>query len=361
MLLWLAKLLDSHIHGITIFNYITFRTIMATLTTLFISLALGPKVIRALRHYQVGQCVREDGPQTHLKKTGTPTMGGGLILSSLAVGVLLWGDLTNFYVWLAMLVTLGFGLIGWTDDYLKLIKKNSKGLSAKSKYIWQSLIGLAAALILYCVADTAATSQWVIPILKHHYWHLGWLFIPLAYFVMVGASNAVNLTDGLDGLAVLPVVLVGSALGVFAYVEGNANFANYLMFPYLQGVGELTVFCGALAGSGLGFLWFNAYPAEIFMGDVGSLGLGAALGIVAIILRQELLLFVMGGIFVAETLSVMLQVGYFKLSGGKRIFRMAPLHHHFELKGWPETKVIVRFWIITVVLVLLGLATLKLR
>lgn len=361
MFWWLAQLLEFHVHGITIFSYITFRAIMATLTTLLICLVLGPKVIRRLHHYQIGQFVRNDGPKSHLSKAGTPTMGGGLILSAMTVGILLWCDLTNFYVWLALLVTLGFGLIGWMDDYRKLIKRDSKGLSAKAKYFWQSVIGLGAALILYFSADSQIATQLVIPVLKNGYINLGVLLIPLAYFVLVGASNAVNLTDGLDGLAILPVVLVGGAFGVFAYVEGNAHFSQYLMFPYLPGAGELTVFCGSMVGAGLGFLWFNAYPAEIFMGDVGALGLGASLGIVAVILRQELLLFIMGGIFVAETVSVILQVGYFKLSGGRRIFRMAPLHHHFELKGWPESKVIVRFWIITVVLVLFGLATLKLR
>ncbi len=361
MLWWLAKLLESHIHGVTVFSYITFRAIMASLTSLFLCLFLGPVVIRKLHRFQVGQFVRELGPESHLSKAGTPTMGGALILISIACSIFLWGDLTNFDVWLALLVTLGFGLVGWADDYRKLIKRNSDGLPARTKYFWQSLIGLSAAVILYVMADVPASTQLLLPFFKNTYIDLGIFFIVLSYFVIVGTSNAVNLTDGLDGLALLPIVLVGAALGLFAYVEGNANFAQYLMFPYLPGVGEITVFSGALVGAGLGFLWFNAYPAEIFMGDVGSLGLGAALGIMAILVRQELVLFLMGGIFVAETLSVILQVGYFKLSGGKRIFRMAPLHHHFELKGWPEPKVIVRFWIITVVLVLFGLATLKLR
>lgn len=361
MFWWLGKVLGPHTHGLTVLNYITFRAILASLTSLFLCLFFGPTVIRKLQQFQIGQFVRDDGPESHFSKAGTPTMGGGLILVSITVSTLLWGDLSNIYVWIALLVTLGFGTIGWLDDYLKVSKKNSKGLSAKSKYLWQSMIGLLAALILYFIADTPASTQLLLPFLKNVYIDLGVGFIVLTYFVIVGSSNAVNLTDGLDGLALLPIVLVGAALGIFAYVEGNGKFAEYLMFPYLPGVGEVAVFCASLVGAGLGFLWYNAYPAEIFMGDVGSLGLGAALGIIAVLVRQELILFLMGGIFVAETLSVILQVGYFKLSGGKRIFKMAPLHHHFELKGWPEPKVIVRFWVITVVLVLFGLATLKLR
>jgi len=361
MFWWLAKIFSAHLPGAGVVSYITFRAIMASLTSLFLCLWLGPVVIRKLKQFQIGQFVRDDGPQSHLSKAGTPTMGGALILFSLSVATLLWADLSNIYIWVALIVTLGFGTIGWLDDYLKISKKNSKGLSAKSKYLWQSLVGLVAVIILYLVADKPAATQLLIPFFKNTYIDLGLFFIVLGYFVIVGTSNAVNLTDGLDGLALLPVVLVGGALGVFAYVEGNINFAEYLMFPHFPGVGEITVFCASLVGAGLGFLWYNAYPAEVFMGDVGSLGLGAALGVVAVIVGQELILFLMGGIFVAETLSVILQVGYFKLSGGKRIFRMAPLHHHFELKGWPEPKVIVRFWIITVVLVLFGLATLKLR
>ncbi|MBB72728.1 MAG: phospho-N-acetylmuramoyl-pentapeptide-transferase [Legionellales bacterium] len=360
MLVWLADHLQQYYHGFSVFHYLTLRAIFAALTALGVTILAGPMVIRKLQFYQIGQVVRDDGPQTHLSKSGTPTMGGVLILFGIAISVLLWGDLSNQYVWIVLLVTLGFGAIGFVDDYRKLIRKNSKGLPAKWKYFWQSLIGIAVALYLYFTANSIVQTELLIPFIKHYYVALGPLFIALVYFVIVGTSNAVNLTDGLDGLAILPTVLVGGALGVFAYLTGNVNYAHYLFIPYIPGAGEVGVYCAALVGAGFGFLWFNAYPAEVMMGDVGALALGAGLGTVAVIVRQELVLFVMGGIFVAETVSVILQVGYFKMTR-KRIFRMAPLHHHFELKGWPEPKVVVRFWIITVLLVLCGLATLKLR
>jgi len=360
MLLFLAEWLQRLDSGFHVFQYITFRAILGTLTALGISLLVGPGVIRRLVEHQIGQYVRDDGPQSHLSKAGTPTMGGALILVSIAVSTLLWGDLGNRFVWLVLAVTLAFGLVGGADDYLKLTRANSKGLSARSKYLGQSLIGIVAALILFATAHTPAETELIVPFFKSVHPPLGLLFIPLAYCVIVGASNAVNLTDGLDGLAILPTVLVGGALGVFAYATGHVNFSAYLGIPYVKGVGELVVFCGALVGSGLGFLWFNTYPAQVFMGDVGALALGAALGTIAVVVRQELVLFIMGGVFVVETVSVILQVASFKLTG-RRIFRMAPLHHHFELKGWPEPRVIVRFWIITVILVLVGLATLKLR
>jgi phospho-N-acetylmuramoyl-pentapeptide-transferase len=320
-------------------------------------------VIRKLTAYKIGQSVRDDGPRTHLTKAGTPTMGGALILLAIAITTLLWGDLANRFLWIVLLVTLAFGSIGWIDDYRKVVHHNPKGLSAKAKFFWQSMIGLAAAAALAWMAQsTPALSQLIVPFFKHVAYPLGAIgFIVLTYFVIVGTSNAVNLTDGLDGLAIMPTVMVGSALGIFAYVAGHAGFSKYLGLPYIPGAGELLVFCGALAGAGLGFLWFNAYPAEVFMGDVGALALGAALGTIAVIVRQEVVLFIMGGVFVAETLSVMIQVLYFKASGGKRVFRMAPLHHHYELEGWKESQVVVRFWIITMMLVLFGLSTLKLR
>jgi phospho-N-acetylmuramoyl-pentapeptide-transferase len=321
---------------------------------------LGPLVIRRLVEGQIGQAVRDDGPQSHLSKAGTPTMGGVMILISMAASTLIWGDLTNHYVWVVLGVTLGFGAIGWVDDYRKVVEKNPRGLPAKWKYFWQSVVGLGAAGILYATAASPVEISLLIPMVKGVMLPLGVFFIVLSYFVIVGSSNAVNLTDGLDGLAIMPTVLVAMGLSVFAYVSGNAVFADYLHMPFIAGTGELAVFCATIAGAGLGFLWFNTYPAQVFMGDVGSLALGAALGVVAVIVRQEIVLFIMGGIFVVETLSVILQVGSYKLTG-RRIFRMAPLHHHYELKGWPEPRVIVRFWIITVVLVLLGLATLKVR
>jgi phospho-N-acetylmuramoyl-pentapeptide-transferase len=360
MLVWLTHYLIRFYSGFRVFDYLTFRTILCTLSALLISLLVGPPMIRRLRHYRVGQNVRNDGPQTHLGKAGTPTMGGALILVSIAISTLLWGDLTNRYVWLVLLVTLSFGLIGWVDDYRKLVLKNSRGLTVRWKYFWQSVIGLSTALLLYYWARIPVETQLLVPFLKHPVWSMGLFFIPFVYFVIVGTSNAVNLTDGLDGLAILPVVMVAVGLGIFAYVSGNVKFANYLLIPYIADVGEIVVFCGAIVGAGLGFLWFNTYPAMVFMGDVGALGLGAALGVIAVLVRQELVLVLMGGVFVIETVSVILQVASFKLTG-KRIFRMAPLHHHFELKGWPEPRVIVRFWIITFVLVLCGLATLKLH
>lgn len=360
MLLWLTDYLTQYFHVFRVFEYLTFRTILGTLTALFIALLVGPAMIRYLSHYQVGQSIRDDGPQSHLSKAGTPTMGGTLILVAISVAILLWGDLTNRYIWITLLVTLGFGLIGWMDDYRKLVKKNSKGLPARWKYFWQSVVGLSAACFLYFTANSPGETQLVIPFVKNMLINLGPFYILLAYFVIVGTSNAVNLTDGLDGLAILPTVMVAAALGVFAYLTGNIDFAKYLAIPYISGAGEIVIFCGAIVGAGLGFLWFNTYPAQVFMGDIGALGLGAALGTIAVIVRQELVLILMGGIFVIETVSVILQVASFKLTG-KRIFRMAPLHHHFELKGWPEPRVIVRFWIISFVLVLCGLATLKLR
>ncbi|MFZ5842641.1 MAG: phospho-N-acetylmuramoyl-pentapeptide-transferase [Pseudomonadota bacterium] len=360
MLLWLAQYLEQYYHGFNVFGYLTLRTILGVLTSLAISLIVGPKMIDWLRHYQVGQTVRKDGPQTHLSKSGTPTMGGTLILVSIALSTLLWANLDNRFVWVVLLVTLGFGAIGFADDYIKLVRKDPKGLIARWKYFWQSVFGLAAALYLYLNAASPAETTLIIPFFKNVLIPLGAFYVLLTYFVIVGTSNAVNLTDGLDGLAIVPTVMVAGALAIFAYVTGNTVFAEYLQIPYVKGVGEVAVFCGAIVGAGLGFLWFNTYPAMVFMGDVGALALGAALGIVAVLVRQELVLFVMGGVFVMETVSVMVQVASFKLTG-RRVFRMAPIHHHFELKGWPEPRVIVRFWIITVILVLAGLATLKLR
>ncbi|TVR63498.1 MAG: phospho-N-acetylmuramoyl-pentapeptide-transferase [Candidatus Competibacteraceae bacterium] len=361
MLVLLAEWLTENFYrGFNVFQYLTLRGILGVLTALFIALLVGPFMIRRLSRYQIGQQIREDGPQSHLSKAGTPTMGGALILVAITVATLLWADPRNRYVWIVLGVTLAFGAIGWVDDYRKLILRNSKGLSARSKYFWQSCAGLAAALLLYYTAQTPVETQLLVPFFKNVALELGWLFVPLTYLVIVGSSNAVNLTDGLDGLAIVPTVMVAGALAVFCYVSGNWIFAEYLGIPFVPGVGEVLVFCGALVGAGLGFLWFNAYPAQVFMGDVGALALGAALGVIAVTVRQELVLVVMGGIFVLETISVILQVASFKLTG-RRIFRMAPLHHHFELKGWPEPRVIVRFWIITIVLVLAGLATLKLR
>lgn len=360
MLLLLAEFLTPYESVFRVFQYLTLRGILAAGTALIISLLVGPTMIHRLNFYQMGQSVRNDGPQSHLSKAGTPTMGGALLLVVIAASCLLWGDLRNPYLWLALLVTAAFGAVGWVDDYRKVVEKNSRGLPARWKYFWQSLIGLAAAVYLYVAFDTPVTTELYIPFFKDFAWSMGLLFIPLAYFVIVGASNAVNLTDGLDGLAILPTVLVGTALGIIAYLTGRVDFANYLHIPYIAGSGELAVFCGSIAGAGLGFLWFNTYPAQVFMGDVGALALGAALGTVAVIIRHEIVFFIMGGIFVMETVSVILQVASFKMTG-KRIFRMAPIHHHFELKGWPEPRVIVRFWIITVMLVLFGLATLKLR
>jgi phospho-N-acetylmuramoyl-pentapeptide-transferase len=360
MLLELADWMARHFTALHLFQYITFRTIMAALTALSMSLLLGPLLIRKLAALKAGQVVRKDGPQTHLSKAGTPTMGGVMILLSVAVSTLLWADLQNRYVWVVLAVLMCFGAIGFYDDYRKLVLKDSRGLASRWKYFWQSVFGLGAAVFLYHAAVVPAETALYVPLFKHVALPLGLFFVVVAYLMIVGFSNAVNLTDGLDGLAIMPTVLVSGALGVFAYLAGNKVFSEYLGIPSIPGAGELAVFCGALAGSGLGFLWFNTYPAQVFMGDVGALAIGAALAVIAVIVRQEIVLLIMGGVFVMETVSVMLQVASFKLTG-KRIFRMAPIHHHFELKGWPEPRVIVRFWIISVVLVLVGLATLKVR
>ncbi len=360
MLLWLGEYLQQFNSGFSVLNYLSLRAILATLTALIIALFLGPIVIRKLQENQIGQSVRDDGPKSHLSKACTPTMGGIMILLSIAISTLLWGDLSNHYVWVVLLVTMATGIVGFVDDYRKVVQKNSRGLPGRWKMFWQSVIALIAVTYLYTSAASAAETTLIIPFFKDVVIELGLFYIVLSYFVIVGTSNAVNLTDGLDGLAILPTVMVGGALGLCAYLIGNVNFAEYLLLPYIEGSGEVVIFCGALVGAGIGFLWFNTYPAQVFMGDVGSLALGAALGVLAVIVRQEILLFIMGGIFVAETVSVILQVASFKMTG-KRIFRMAPLHHHFELKGWPEPRVIVRFWVITLFLVLIGLATLKIR
>lgn len=389
MLLELAQWLAKDIRAFNVFSYITLRAVLATLTALAIALIAGPAVIRKLTAYKIGQSVRSDGPQTHLVKAGTPTMGGALILLAIGISTLLWADLTNRFVWIVLVVTLGFGAVGWVDDWRKVVHRNPKGLSAKEKYFWQSLVGgIAAVYLAFAVSAPNADKlielvmRWVasgftmelpekadliVPFFKTVSYPLGVFgFMALSYFVIVGTSNAVNLTDGLDGLAIMPAVMVASALGIFAYVTGSAVFSKYLLIPFIPGASELMVFCAALAGAGLGFLWFNAYPAQVFMGDVGALALGGALGTVAVIVRQEIVLAIMGGVFVAETLSVALQVLYFKYTKkrygeGRRILRMAPLHHHYEQKGWKETQVVVRFWIITMMLVLFGLSTLKLR
>jgi phospho-N-acetylmuramoyl-pentapeptide-transferase len=360
MLLWLTEYLTQFHSGFNVFQYLTLRTILGALTALLIALLIGPYLIRHLTLYQIGQSVRDCGPESHLSKTGTPTMGGVLILISIVVSTLCWADLTNRYLWVALIVTVLFGAIGWVDDYRKVINRDPRGLSARYKYFWQSVIGLCAAVFLYYSAASPVETELLIPFVKAVSIDLGIGFILLAYFVIVGSSNAVNLTDGLDGLAIMPTVLVAGALAIFAYAGGHSHFAEYLDIPYVPGAGELAVFCGTLVGAGLGFLWFNTYPAQVFMGDIGALALGAALGVVAVMVRQEIVLFIMAGVFVMETLSVILQVASYKLTG-KRIFRMAPLHHHYELKGWPEPRVIVRFWIITVILVLIGLASLKIR
>jgi len=360
MLLYLSDHLAQYYSGFNVFQYLTLRAILGVLTALIISFIVGPVMIRHLSFRQIGQQVRNDGPQSHLSKAGTPTMGGALILVAIAVATLLWADLGNRYIWVVLMVTLAFGAIGWVDDYKKIVYGNSRGLSAWSKYGWQSLVALAAGLYLFYTAESPAETQLIVPFFKDIALPLGAWYVLVVYFVVVGSSNAVNLTDGLDGLAILPTVLVAGALAVFAYATGNFNIAGYLGIPFIRDLGEVVVFCGAMVGAGLGFLWFNAYPAQVFMGDVGALALGAALGIVAVLARQELVFFVMAGVFVMETVSVILQVASFKLTG-RRIFRMAPLHHHFELKGWPEPRVIVRFWIVTVILVLSGLATLKIR
>lgn len=367
MLLELARFLAHEVRGFNVFNYITLRAVLATMTALIISFVVGPFMIRKLTEYKVGQSVRTDGPQTHLVKKGTPTMGGALILVAIAISTLLWADLSNRFIWVVMIVTLGFGVVGWVDDWRKVVYRNPDGLSAKEKYFWQTLVGAGAAGYLWMTAHVPAETTLIVPFFKTMVFPLSaTAFMVLSYLVIVGSSNAVNLTDGLDGLAIMPTVLVSAALAVFAYVAGHLYFSKYLGMPYVPGAGELTVFCAAMAGAGLGFLWFNAYPAEVFMGDVGALALGGALGTVAVIVRQEIVLFIMGGVFVMETLSVAIQVTYFKYTKrkygqGKRIFLMAPLHHHYEQKGWKETQVVVRFWIISMMLVLIGLASLKIR
>ena len=361
MLLTLSQWLGHDIRAFNVFGYITLRAVLAALTALLISFILGPRLIRKLTELKVGQPVRDDGPQTHLVKAGTPTMGGALILSAIAITTLLWADLTNRYVWIALFTLIGFGAIGWVDDWRKVVEKNPKGLASRWKYFWQSVIAMVVAAWLAWSAHLPAQTELIVPFFKQVVMPLGVTgFVLLTYFVIVGSSNAVNLTDGADGLAILPTVMVAGALAVFAYVAGHAVFSKYLGLPFIPGAGELVVFCAAMVGAGLAFLWFNAYPAEVFMGDVGALALGAALGVVAVIVRQEIVLFIMGGVFVAETVSVMLQVGSYKLRG-KRVFLMAPIHHHFEKKGWKETQVVVRFWIISMILVLIGLASLKLR
>ena len=383
MLLAFANWLAADVRTFNVFGYITLRTVLATMTALVISFVVGPRMIRKLTQYKIGQAVRDDGPQTHLVKAGTPTMGGALILVSIAITTLLWADLRNRFVWVVLIVSIGFGAIGWVDDYRKVVHQNPKGLPARAKFILQSVIGLAAAIYLAFSVSAPSSTQviqlffsWIasgfsmdlppkadliVPFFKTVSYPLGvWGFIVLSYCVIVGASNAVNLTDGLDGLAIMPTAMIAGALAVFAYATGRPDYSSYLLLPHIPGASELMVFCGSVVGAGLGFLWFNAYPAEVFMGDVGALALGASLGAIAIVVRQEIVLFIMGGVFVVETLSVVIQVASFKLTG-RRVFRMAPIHHHYELKGWKENQVVVRFWIITMLLVLFGLSTLKLR
>jgi phospho-N-acetylmuramoyl-pentapeptide-transferase len=389
MLLWLAQYFQQDLGPLRVFNFITFRAVFATITALTIGLCAGPAVIRKLTAMKYGQAVRTDGPQTHLKKHGTPTMGGVLLLISIGVSTLLWCDLSNRLIWPVLVVTLGFGMVGWVDDYRKVVRQDPEGMGSVEKYFWQSLVGLAAALYLaFSVSapnagkvfelffawvqsgfsmDLPPKADLIVPFFKTISYPLGvWGFIALTYCVIVGTSNAVNFTDGLDGLAIMPTILVGAALGLFAYLTGSATYSKYLFIPHIPGAGELIIFCGALAGAGLAFLWFNTHPAQVFMGDVGALALGGALGTLAVIVRQEIVLFIMGGVFVAETVSVIIQVSWFKITKkrfgvGRRVFLMAPLHHHFEQKGWKETQVVVRFWIITMMLVLVGLSTLKLR
>ncbi|MFN5700610.1 MAG: phospho-N-acetylmuramoyl-pentapeptide-transferase [Betaproteobacteria bacterium] len=393
MLLWLFQTLQTaypeELGFLRVFQYLTFRAVLAAMTALLIGIGLGPWVIRRLTELKIGQPIREYGVQAHIAKSGTPTMGGVLVLLSIAAATVLWFDWDNRFVWVVMVVTFGFGAIGWVDDWRKVVDENPEGMSSREKYFWQSVIGLLASLYLaFAVSETSFMrvlelfAVWVasgfdtdlppradllVPFFKTVSYPLGvWGFIVLTYLVIVGSSNAVNLTDGLDGLAIMPVVMVGSALGVFAYVVGNSVYSKYLLFPYIPGAGELLIFCAARAGAGLAFLWFNAHPAQVFMGDVGALALGGALGTIAVITRQEIVLAIMGGIFVVEALSVMVQVGWFKYTKrrfgvGRRILLMAPLHHHFEKKGWKETQVVVRFWIITMLLCLVGLSSLKLR
>jgi len=360
MLLMLSEYLSQFHSGFNVFQYLTLRAILGVITALGIALIVGPTMIRHLSFKQIGQVIRDDGPESHLSKAGTPTMGGALILVSIAVSTLLWADLSNKYIWVVLLVTLAFGVIGFVDDYIKLVRQDTNGLISRYKYFWQSVVGAAAAIVLYQTAVLPAETQLIIPFFKDIIIPLGAWYMLLTYLVIVGTSNAVNLTDGLDGLAIMPTVMVAAALGLFSYVTGHFEFSRYLSIPFIPGAGELTVFCAAMVGAGLGFLWFNTYPAQVFMGDIGALALGAALGTVAVLVRQELVLLIMGGVFVVETLSVVLQVGSYKLRG-KRVFLMAPIHHHYELKGWPEPRIIVRAWIITVFLVLVGLASLKIR
>ncbi|MCQ8848286.1 phospho-N-acetylmuramoyl-pentapeptide-transferase [Alteromonas stellipolaris] len=360
MLIWLADWLTQFDTGFNVFSYLTLRAILSTLTALLIAILIGPKMIRYLQTMQIGQTVRDDGPQSHLSKSGTPTMGGLLILAAIVISVLLWADLSNRYVLVTLAVVVSYGIIGFVDDYRKVIRKDSKGLIARWKYFWQSVVAIGVAFFLYSSATLSAETSLLIPFFKEVFPQLGAFFIIITYFAIVGTSNAVNLTDGLDGLAIVPTILVAGAFAIFAYVTGNANFADYLNIPHIPLTSELVIVCTAIVGAGLGFLWFNTYPAQVFMGDVGSLALGGTLGVLAVLVRQEIVLIIMGGVFVVETLSVILQVGSFKLRG-QRIFRMAPIHHHYELKGWPEPRVIVRFWIISIILVLVGLATLKLR
>ncbi|MGD8265878.1 MAG: phospho-N-acetylmuramoyl-pentapeptide-transferase [Chromatiales bacterium] len=359
MLIYLAEYLAQYESGFDVFRYLTMRMILTILTAMVISFMIGPAVIRKLATYK-GQPVRDDGPESHFSKAGTPTMGGSLILLSIAISTLLWGDLGNRYIWIALLTMLAFGGIGFIDDYKKLVRQDPKGLASRYKYFWQSVFGLAAAIALYMTASAPEETQLIVPFFKDVAINLGLFYVVLTYFVIVGTSNAVNLTDGLDGLAIMPTIMVAGAFALMAYLSGHSEFASYLHIPNIEGVGEVAIFCMALMGAGIGFLWFNTYPAMVFMGDVGALALGAALGVVAVMVRQEIVLVIMGGIFVIETLSVIIQVASFKLTG-KRVFKMAPIHHHYELKGWPEPRVIVRFWIISLILVLVGLATLKLR
>lgn len=360
MLIWLADWLTQFESGFNVFSYLTMRAILSTLTSLVIAIVIGPKMIRWLQTMQIGQTVRDDGPQSHLSKAGTPTMGGLLILAAIIISVLLWADLSNRYVLVTLGVVIAYGAIGFVDDYRKVIRKDSKGLIAKWKYFWQSAVAIVVAFYLYSSASLDAETALIVPFFKEVLPQLGLFYVVVVYFAVVGTSNAVNLTDGLDGLAIVPTILVAGAFAIFAYVTGNINFASYLNIPHIPMTSELVIVCTAIVGAGLGFLWFNTYPAQVFMGDVGSLALGGTLGILAVLVRQELVLVIMGGVFVMETLSVILQVGSYKLRG-QRIFRMAPIHHHYELKGWPEPRVIVRFWIISLILVLVGLATLKLR
>lgn len=360
MLIWLSEWLTQFDAGFNVFSYLTLRAILSTLTALLIAILIGPAMIRWLQRLQIGQTVRDDGPKSHLSKAGTPTMGGLLILAAIMISSILWADLTNHYVLATLTIVVAYGAIGFVDDYRKVIRKDPKGLIARWKYFWQSVVAILVAFYLYSAAHMDAETALLVPFFKEVMPQLGILYIVIAYFAIVGTSNAVNLTDGLDGLAIVPTILVAGAFAIFAYVTGNANFSEYLNIPFIPYTSELVIVCTAIVGAGLGFLWFNTYPAQVFMGDVGSLALGGTLGILAVLVRQEIVLIIMGGIFVVETLSVILQVGSFKLRG-QRIFRMAPIHHHYELKGWPEPRVIVRFWIVSLILVLVGLATLKLR